>query len=107
MFSSVFRRRLYAIACLLGGVCASSVTVAEEGDDLAAAIVAHIHEKLPASAPPMTPADENRVTSFSRYILKTFYYPVSVRDLTAAAMASIDATEPPVDSAALIQSAIA
>ena len=107
MFSSGFRRRLYAIAGLLCVLCAAGVAVAEEGDDLAAAIVAHIHEKLPASAPPMTPADENRVTSFSRYILKTFYYPVSVRDLTAAAMASIDATEPPVDSAALIQSAIA
>jgi hypothetical protein len=106
VFSSGFRRRLFAIACLLGGVCASSVTVAEEGDDLAAAIIARIHERLPSSAPPMTPQDENRVTSFSHYILKTFYYPLNVHDVTAAAQASIDATEPPLESAALIQSAV-
>ena len=108
MFSSGFRRGLtYAVACLLWGLCASGVARAEEGDDLAAAINAHIHERLPSSAPPMTPADENRVTSFSRYILKTSYYPANVRDLKAAALAAIDATEPPLDTAALVQAAVA
>jgi Peptidase family S41 len=106
VFSSGFRRRLYVLAGLLCGVCAASVAVAEEGDDLAAAIVAHVHERLPSSAAPMTPTDENRVTSFSRYISKTFYYPLNVPDVKAAALASIDATEPPLDAAALIQSAI-
>jgi hypothetical protein len=106
VFSSGFRRRVYAIACLLCGVCASGVVAAEEGDDLAAAIIAHIHERLPSSAPPMAPTDENRVTSFSRYILKTFYYPANTRELAAAAAASIDATEPPLDAAALMQSAV-
>jgi hypothetical protein len=108
VFSSGFRRGLtYAVACLLWGLCASGVARAEEGDDLAAAINAHIHERLPSSAPPMTPADENRVTSFSRYILKTSYYPANVRDLKAAALAAIDATEPPLDTAALVQAAVA
>jgi len=106
VFSSGFRRRLYAIACLLCGLSVPGLATAEEGDDLAAAIVAHIHERLPASAPPMTPAEENRVTSFSRYILKTFYYPTNPRDLKTAALAAIDATEPPLDAAALVQSAM-
>ena len=88
MFSSGFRRRLaFAMACLLCGVAALSVARADEGDELASGIIAHIHERLPASAPAMTPADENRVTSFSRYILKTIYYPANVRDLKAAALA--------------------
>jgi Peptidase family S41 len=108
VFSSGFRRGLsYAVAFLLWGLCASDVAMADEGDDLAAAINAHIHERLPSSAPPMTAADENRVTSFSRYILKTVYYPPNVRDLKAAALAAIDATEPPLDTAALVQAAVA
>jgi hypothetical protein len=109
VLSSGFRRGLtYAVACLLwGGLCAPGVAMAEEGDDLAAAINAHIHERLPSSAPPMTPADENRITSFSRYILKTFYYPANTRDLKAAALAAIDAIEPPLDTATLVQAAVA
>ncbi len=108
MFSSGFRRGLtYALAYLLWGLCASGVATADEGDDLAAAINAHIHERLPSSAPPMTSADENRVTSFSRYILKTFYYPANTRDLKAAALAAIDAVEPPLDTATLVQAAVA
>ena len=55
----------------------------------------------------MTPADENRVTSFSHYILKTVYYPANLRDLKAAALAAIDATELPLDTAALVQAAVA
>ena len=54
----------------------------------------------------MTPADENRVTSFSRYILKTVYYPPNVRDLKAAALAAIDATEQPADASSLAQAAM-
>jgi hypothetical protein len=38
--------------------------------------------------------------------LKTFYYPVSLRDVRTAALASIDATEPPLDATALVQSAM-
>jgi hypothetical protein len=108
VFSSGFRRRLtYAIAGLLCGLSASSVAAADDGDDLAAAIVAHIHERLPAGAPPIAPGDENRVTSFSRYIFKTVYYPANQRDLKAAALAAIDATEQPADATTLIQSAMA
>lgn len=49
----------------------------------------------------MTAADENRVTSFSRYIVKTFYYPTNVRDAKAAAFAAIDVVEQPADAASL------
>jgi hypothetical protein len=108
VFSSGFRRGLtYAIAGLLCGLSASSVARADDGDDLAAAIVAHIHDRLPSAAPPMAPADENRVTSFSHYILKTVYYPANLRDLKAAALAAIDSTEQPADAATLLQSAMA
>jgi hypothetical protein len=107
VFSSGFPRRLaFAMACLLCGVAALSVARADEGDDLGSGIIAHIHERLPASVPPMTPADENRVTSFSRYILKTVYYPPNVRDLKAAALAAIDATEQPSDANSLVQAAM-
>jgi hypothetical protein len=85
---------------------AASAASADEGDELASAIVAHIRGRLPAAAAVMTPADENRVTSFSHYILKTFYYPTDVHDLQAAAFAAIDATEQPADAGALAQSAM-
>jgi hypothetical protein len=107
VFSSGFRRRFaVAIACLLCGEAASSIARADEGDDLASAIVAHIHERLPASAPPMATADENHITSFSHYILKTIYFPPNVRDLKAAALAAIDATEQPADANSLAQAAM-
>jgi hypothetical protein len=106
VFSSGFRRHLYAIAGLLCGLSASSVATADDGDDLAAAIVAHVHERLPSAAPPMTPGDENRVTSFSHYILQAVYYPANLRDVKAAALAAIDSTEQPADAATLIQSAM-
>jgi C-terminal processing protease CtpA/Prc len=107
VFSSGFRLRLvFALACLLCGIAASSAASADEGDDLASAIVAHIHGRLPASAAALTPADENRVTSFTHYILKTFYYPANVRELQAGALAAIDATEQPADASALAQSAM-
>jgi hypothetical protein len=89
------------MAGVLCGVAASNAARADEGDDLASAIVAHIHEHLPASAPPMTAADENRVTSFSHYIVKTFYYPTNVRDAKAGAFAAIDAAEQPADAGSL------
>ena len=107
MFSSGFRRRLaFAAAYLLCGIAASGVATADEGDELASAIIARIHERLPATASQMTPADENRVTSFSHYILKTFYYSPNLNNLKAAAVAAIDATEPPTDATSLAQAAM-
>jgi hypothetical protein len=104
---SGFRRRLtYAIACFLCGISVSGVATADDGDDLASAIVAHIHEHLPASAPPLTPADENRVTLFSRYVIKTFYFPTNLRDLKAAAVAAMDSPDTPLDGASLAQAAM-
>jgi hypothetical protein len=107
VFSSGFRLRfVFALACLVCGITASGVASADEGDDLASALVAHIHGRLPASAAALTPADENRVTSFSHYILKTFYYPANVRELQAAAFAAIDATEQASDANELAQAAM-
>lgn len=54
----------------------------------------------------MTPVDENRVIAFSRYIMKTFYFPVNTRDLKAAALAAIDSADSPGDAAALAQAAM-
>jgi hypothetical protein len=85
---------------------ASNVAIADDGDDLANAIVAHIRERLPPPAAPITPADENRVTSFTHYILKTVYYPANLRDLKAAALTAIDTVDSPADVTALAQAAM-
>lgn len=107
VFTLVFRKSIW-LAGLLFLSCAVNVSRAEEADDLASAVVVHIREHLPAAAPPMTPEDENRVASFSRYIQKRFYYPTSSHDLQAAAFAAIDSTAagPDADASALAQSAI-
>jgi hypothetical protein len=105
VFSSGFRRRL-VFACFLCGIAASGVATADDGDELASAIIARVHERLPAMASQMTPADENRVTSFSHYILKTFYYSPNLNNLKAAAVAAIDATDPPTDATSLAQAAM-
>ncbi len=80
--------------------------MADDGDDLANAIITHIHDRLPASAAPLAPADANRVTAFSRYILRTFYFPTNLRDVKAATLAAIDAMDPATDAASLAQEAM-
>jgi hypothetical protein len=90
-------------------VSSASGAWADEADDLATAVVAHIRERLPAGAPPLAPADEKHVISFSHYIQKRFYFPTNARDMQIAAMAAIDATEsadPTTDASVLAQVAI-
>jgi hypothetical protein len=90
-------------------VFCAHVVRADEADDLAAAVAAHIRERLPAGAPTLTPADEKHVISFARYIQKRFYFPTNARELQAAAIAAIDAAEsadPATDPAVLAQVAI-
>jgi len=101
-------RKSFRLTGLLFLLSAVSVVQADEADDVASAVVAHIREHLPAAAQPLTPADENRVASFSRYIQKRFYYPASSPDLQSAAFAAIDSTaaDPAVDASALAQAAI-
>ena len=101
-------RKSFRLAGLLFLLSAANVVRADEADDLASAVVAHIREHVPAAAQPLTPEDENRVTSFSRYIQKRFYYPTSAHDLQSAAFAAIDSTaaDPAADASALAQAAI-
>jgi hypothetical protein len=106
VFRSALRRCLFATACLLSFLSAANVARADEADDLAGAIVAHIRERWPAVAPP-TAADENRVTAFARYILSRFYYPASPGDLKAAALSAVDSTDAPTNASVLVQAAMA
>jgi Peptidase family S41 len=98
----------FRFACLLFFVCGVDVAWADEADDLTAAVVAHIRERLPTGGQPIAPEDQNRITSFSRYLQKRFYYPTSSRELQSAAIAAIDSTaaEPAADAPALAQAAI-
>jgi hypothetical protein len=108
VFTSGFRRSVRCVL-LLFLVCSANVVRADEADDLAAAVVAHIRERLPAGAPPLAPADEMRVISFSHYIQRRFYFPTNAHDMQAAAIAAIDATEsadPTTDASVLAQVAI-
>jgi Peptidase family S41 len=97
--------RFVCLFCLAFGV---NVAWADEADDLSAAVVAHIRERLPTGAPPVAPDDQNRITAFSRYLPKRFYYPTTFRELQSAAIAAVDSTaaEPATDAPALVQAAI-
>jgi hypothetical protein len=106
VFKWIHQGRAVAWASLLCALSAGNLARADDADDLATAIVAHVHEHLPASAPPMTPADENRVTLFTHYILQKFYYPARVRELQAAALAAIDSVDTPDNAASLAQAAM-
>lgn len=88
-------------------VCGANVAWADEADDLAAAVAAHIRERLPTGEP-LAPDNQTRIGSFSRYIQKRFYYPTSARELQVGAIAAIDAkaADPAADAAALTQAAI-
>lgn len=96
-------RALAFLFCLLPAV---NVTWADEADDLASAITAHVHGRLPASAPPMTAEDASRVTAFTHYIFREFYYPTNPRELQAAAFAAIDSAETPASATSLEQAAM-
>jgi hypothetical protein len=106
VFKSAWRKR-FRLACLFLCVAVAIGVRAEEPDDLANAIIAHIHTRLMASAQPMSTEDANRVGSFARYIQKRFYYPTNPLDLQSAAIAAIDATDPAADAAVMTQAAIA
>ncbi len=108
MFTSGFRHGLRCVI-LLVVVSGANVVQADEADDLASAVAAHIRERLPAGAPPLTPADEKHVISFSRYIQKRFYFKTNAHELQAAAIAAVDAAEsadPATDPSVLAQVAI-
>jgi hypothetical protein len=83
----------------------SNAARSDDADDLASAITTHIHERLGSSGT-LSPADENRVLSFTRYIVKTFYYPANTGQLKAAAVAAIDLVDPPTDGTAMTQAAM-
>ena len=74
--------------CALAG---AGLARADEGDDLANAVVMHIRQHSAAAAN-LTPADEGRINSFTHYLLKTSYYPANTHDLQAAAVGAIVAT---------------
>ena len=93
MFKSGLQRQLtLALAFFFCALTGWTLAWADDADDLAAAIVAHIRERAPAAAP-LTPEEAGRVTSFSRYLLKTIYFPANVRDLRTAALAAIDLSD--------------
>ena len=89
-------------------VFGANVTWADEADDLAAAVAAHIRERLPTGAQPLAPEDQTRIGTFSRYIQKRFYFPTSSREMQTGAIASIDmkAADPAADASALTQAAV-
>jgi C-terminal processing protease CtpA/Prc len=107
----VFRSRfgrwvtLGGVASLVCAVFVSNAVWADDADDLASAITTHIRERLGSSGT-LSPADESHVSSFTHYILKTFYYPVNIRDLLAAAATATDLVDPPTDGTAMAQAAM-
>lgn len=94
-----------AAMCCLCTALGTGSAPADEGDDVARAVLVHIRERLPASAP-LTPADEDRVTTFMHYILGRFYYPTNAHDLITAANSSVDSVETPVNASALVEAAV-
>jgi Peptidase family S41 len=106
VFRSGFGRWVtLGVASLVCAVLMSSAAWADDADDLANAITAHIRERLGTSGA-LSPADENHISSFTHYIAKTFYYPINTRDLTATAVAAIDLVDPPTDGTAMAQAAM-
>ena len=93
------------MASLVCAMFVSNAAWADDADDLAGAITTHIRERL-GSAGTLSPADENRVSAFTHYIEKTFYYPVNTGELKAAAVTAIDQVDPPTDSTAMAQAAM-
>jgi hypothetical protein len=85
-----------------------NVTWADEADDLAAAVAAHIRERLPTGAQPLAPEDQTRIGTFSRYIQRRFYFPINSREMQTGAIAAVDtkAADPAVDAPALTQAAV-
>ena len=100
-------RKRFRLASLFWCVAVAMGIRAQEPDDLANAIIAHIHTRLPAGAQPMSIEDANRVGAFARYIQKRFYYPTNPHDLESAAIAAMDSQDPAADAAVLAQAAIA
>jgi Peptidase family S41 len=83
----------------------SNAAWADDADDLTSAITTHIRERLGSSGT-LSPVDENHISAFTHYILKTFYYPADTARLKATAIAAIDLVDPPTDGAAMTQNAM-
>lgn len=106
LFRSGFGRwATLGMASLVCAMFMSNGVWADDADDLASAITAHIRERLGSSGT-LSPADENRVSTFTHYILKTVYYPVDTAKLKATAIAAIDLVDPPTDGVAMTQNAM-
>jgi hypothetical protein len=104
---TMFRRArlLFVLASLMGLLPVGNVATADEAQDVSNDIVAHIRQRLP-SLPPPTPRDGDRISAFVHYIQNTVYYPTSLHDLKASAIAAIDAVKSPGDASSLVQAAI-
>jgi Peptidase family S41 len=106
VFRSVLGRWVaLGVASLLCAVIVSNAAWADDADDLASAITTHIRERV-GSAGTLSPTDESHISAFTHYIVKTFYYPVNIPALKAAAASAIDAVDPPTDSSAMAQAAM-
>ena len=106
VLNSGMRRRLtLATAFLYCALTGASLARADEADDLATAVVMHIRQHSAAGAT-LTPADENRISSFTHYILKTSYFPANLHDLQSAAAAAIDLSDSTADAGLVTQAAL-
>jgi hypothetical protein len=106
VFKSGLQRQLtLALALVFCALTGWTPAWADDADDLAAAVVAHIHERAPAAAP-VTAEEAGRVASFTRYVLKSIYFPANPRDLRTAALSAIDLSDASNDSAALVEAAM-
>ena len=106
MFNSGLRRRFtLATAFFYCALTGASFAWADEADDLATVVVAHIRQHSAAAAT-LTAADEGRINSFAHYILKTSYYPANIHDLQAAALGAIDLSDSTADAGLVTQAVL-